>query len=130
MEKYLRRIKKIDVLVANKKNEYKRYKDMALGLGNFSTEARVSSSKSYDTNANAIINYVDLEREIRALEKERSAIIDNINSLPPKECEILYKLYVQDYSLKELSYKFDRSYDWVKKKKKNAMKLLQKIVEG
>jgi DNA-directed RNA polymerase sigma subunit (sigma70/sigma32) len=133
MEKYLSRIKKIDTLISNKKNEYKRLKDIAYGLGGYSEGERVMSSKTYDKSANAICHYVDIEKEIDKLESERAAIIDNINSLPSDECKIIYKLYVQyeqDYTLKELSYEFKRSYAWVKKKKKKAMNLLKKMVEG
>lgn len=129
MEQYLSRIRKIDTLIANKKNECKRLKEIAYGLGGYSEGERVMSSKTYDKSTNAICRYVDIENEIDELEIERETILKNIEKLPSNEYDLLYRLYVDNRSFKDLSIHFDKSYSWVKKTKKRALNHLQDIMK-
>ena len=62
------------------------------------------------------------------LQKERKAIIHTIEKLPPDEYEVLYKLYIEDQTLKEIAYHFGRSYDWAKKKKKDGLARVQEMI--
>ena len=128
-EKYLKRLSKIDVLIANKANEVNRWKDISMSLGGFSAVERVSSSKSPHGKSDAVCEYIDLEREIETLKAERRKMMHTIERLPSVECDLIYKIYVQAYSLKELAFHYKKSYDWVKKRKRKALKLLQEFLD-
>lgn len=126
---YLDRIKKIDAMIRNKLRDHARWVGVAEGLGGASDGERVQSSRNLHRGADAIGNYIDLEREIEALKQERKEIINTIEQLPSTEYDLIYKLYVQDYTMKEIAYHFGKSYDWVKLKKKRALVLLQAILD-
>lgn len=128
-EEYLDQIKKIDSIIANKSEDYLRSVELASGLGNFSVAERVQSSRNLQQIPDAIAKYIDIEREIEDLKRKRAEIIQTIERLPAVEYKIIYKLYVKDFTLKEVAYHFDRSYDWVKKKKRKALNRIQIILD-
>ena len=128
-ERYLEQIKKIDAIISNKLKEYKRWVDVAEGLGGFSVGEKVQTSRNLQQIPDAIGRYIDIEREIAEYNRQRAAIIANLEKLPRIEYDFLYKLYVEGFSYKEIAYHFDRSYDWVKRKKRVALRLLQEILD-
>lgn len=129
-EKYLERLKKIDFIIPNKIAEYKRLVSMAEGMGDFSVQDKVQSSPNLQKIAGAIGKYIDIEREIEALELERAAIIATLEKLPAVEYRLLYELYAKDRTLKECAFDLKMPYDTVKKKKRSALRLLQAILDG
>lgn len=126
---YLERVKQIDAIIINKFRDYRRWAEIAEGMGGISVSERVQTSRNLQQIPNAIGRYVDIERDIEVLKAERLAIIQTLEKLPPTEYEILYKLYVEDYLLKELPSHFHKSYEWVKVRKRNALDLLQKMLD-
>lgn len=128
-EQYISRIKMIDVIIGNKREEYNRCVKIAEGLGDFSVSERVQTSRNLHSGQNAIIKYIDIENEIKALEKERQAIIHTLERLSPEEYVVLYDFYVKDYSLKEISYNLKKSYEWAKQVKRKALKRVQLILD-
>lgn len=128
-EQYLERVKKIDALIENKFKDYKRWVEAAEGVGGFSVSERVKSSGSLQKMPIAIANYLDIEQEIEALKQERRAIIKTLERLPATEYELLHKSYIQDYTLYEIADYFGKSYEWVKKKKRSALNMLQEIID-
>ncbi len=128
-EQYLKRIKKIDALVANKKSECARWGEKAEGLGGFSSSEGVQFSRNLQRSQDASDHRMDLEREIKLLERERESIIKSLEQLPTIAYDLLFKLYVEDWTFKELARHFGKSYDWVKRKKKTALGLLQKLLD-
>lgn len=126
---YLDQIKKLDAIISNKGEEYRRSVELASGLGEFSVGERVQASRNLQQIPNAIARYIDIEREIDELKRKRSEIIGTIERLPSVEYKILYQLFVKDSTLKELAYQFDKSYDWVKKKKHKALKIVQGMID-
>lgn len=138
-ETYLERIKKIDVLILNKNREHRRWVDAADGMGGNASGDRVQASRNLHRGADAIGNYIDLEREIKALEAEKQNIIHTIERLPSVEYDILHKLYVGKYdkkldrmqyaTIKDIAYQYEKTYDWAKKKKQHALRLLQGILD-
>ena len=128
-ERFIQRVRHIDMILANKLKEYKRWVDTAEGLGGFSTGDRVQSSRNLQKIPDAIGRYIDLERDIEKLKRERSDILRVLESLPSEEYDLLYKLYVEDFKLKELAYFYKRSYDWAKKKKRLALRDLQRLLD-
>ena len=129
-EEYLRQIRKIDAIIVNKKRDYERWVEIADGLGGgFSVEDRVQTTRNLHRGSDAIVEYICIEEEIKELEKKRQGIIDTIEQLPLNEYKILYEIYVEGYMLKEIPYHFDKSYEWVQKKKREALKQLQLILD-
>ena len=98
-------------------------------MGGFSVGDKVQSSRNLHKGADAISNYIDIEREIDELKKKRQELINTLQLLSPIEYDILYKLYIEDYVLKELASEFHKSYAWVKEKKRKALKHLQDILD-
>lgn len=126
---YLERIKKIDSIIRNKLRDHARWVEVAEGLGGASDGERVQSSRNLHRGADAIGNYIDIEAEIRSLKRERQEIIETIERLPSAEYELVYRLYVQDYSMKEIAYQLGKSYEWVKVKKRRALQLVQALID-
>jgi len=129
-ETYLDRIKKIDAMIKNKLRDYRRWVEQADGLGGAALGERVQSSRNLHRGADAIDTYIDLEREINALKKERRSIIQTIEQLPSAEYDVIYKLYVEDFTLKELAYHFGKSDRWVKLRKHNGLVLVQGLLDA
>ena len=128
-ERYLLQIKKYDAIILNKLNEYRRWVGVADGMGGFSVGDRVQASRNLHKGSDAIAEYIDLENEINELKAKRKAILDTLQRLPLYEYEVLYKIYVEGRMIKELPSTFLRSYDWVKAKKRNGLRLLQNILD-
>ena len=80
--------------------------------------------------ADAIGEYCDIDREIKALEGQKNAIIDDLQKLPLHEYKVLYKIYVEGYMLKELPSELNKSYAWVKMKKRRGLDMLQEIIDA
>lgn len=128
-EQYLERIKKLDTMLENKIRDYHRWLEVAEGLGGGAVGERVQTSRNLHQIPDAIGAYVDLDKEIDRLKQERMDIIKTIERLPPLEYDLIYRLYVQDQTLKELAFHFKKSYEWVKLKKRQAMSLVQHMLD-
>ena len=128
-EAYLEQIGKIDTIIINKLNDYKRWVEVAEGLGGFSVGDRVQTTKNLHQIPDAIGKYIDIEREIEELKKKRLAIIGSIEVLPPNEYKILYGIYVDGKSLKELSIESDKSYGWAKVEKAKGLGNIQRMLD-
>lgn len=134
-EKYLEQIKSIDAIIVNKLKDHRRFVELATGIGGFSVGERVKASPNLQRGADAIGSYIDLEQDIAELTRKREAIIKDIEKLPPIEYRIIYYLYVDytedgdEYTFKELAYKFKKSYDFVKKHKRRGLAILQSILD-
>lgn len=129
-ETYLDRIKKLDTMIRNKLKEYNRWVELAEGIGGASVGDRVQSTRNLHKGADAIGNYIDIETEIQALEDERQSIINTLEKLPFTEYDLLYKLYVNYYTMKEVAYHTGKSYDWVRMRKGQALRLLQSVLDA
>lgn len=128
-EKYLEQILKIDAIILNKLKEYKRWVDVAEGVGGFSVSDRVQSTRNLHRGADAIGEYIDLEREINELKRRKNEVIGTIQQLPFYEYRVLYLIYVDGYMLKEIPSQLDKSYIWAKKTKSKALRDLQSILD-
>ena len=128
-EQYLEQIKKFDAIISNKKRDYERKISEADGLGGYTVSERVKTSRNLHRGSDAIIEYISIEEEIRELERKRKGIIETLQQLPCDEYKILYAIYVDGYRVKELPSRFKMSYDWVRKKKRKALDLVQQIID-
>ena len=89
---YLKQIRQIEDIVRHKLIEYKRWVDVAEGVGGLAVGDRVQSSRNLQQIPTAIGNYIDIEREINELRKKHAEIIRVIESLPQKEYNVIYKI--------------------------------------
>ena len=128
-ERYLEQIGKIDELIENKRSEQMRCDEMASSMGAFSTDDRVQSTPNPHKMTDAIDRSIDLENEIKVLQKRRADIIHTIELLPKTEYSILYQFYVEAKLLKEVAVIHKKSYSWVCHNKTIALKALQKILD-
>jgi DNA-directed RNA polymerase specialized sigma24 family protein len=128
-EKFLERIKKIDLVLRNKRREYNRWVEAVDGGGGSSGE-RVQSSRNLHRGSEAIGNYVDIEKEIQRLERERYGIIKTIEELPSDEYTVIYGIYVDGLSLKEIAYNERKSYEWVKSHRRKGINIIDKLING
>lgn len=128
-EEYLEQIKKIDAMISNKKQDYERWANVADGLGDFSVSERVKTSRNLHRGSDAIIEYISIEEEIKALEKKRKGIIETLQQLPCDEYKILYAIYVDGCRVKELPSRFKMSNAWVKWKKRQALDHVQILID-
>ena len=129
-EQYLNQIKKLDTMIRNRLKDYHRWVELAEGIGGASVGDRVQATRNLHKGADAIGNYIDIENEIHALKAERQAIIKTIEQLPTTEYDLLYQHYVNDCTMKELAYHFDKSHEWVKVKRREALKHLQSVLDA
>ena len=128
-EEFLERVRKIDLLLRNKRREYNRWMEAVDGGGGTSGE-RVQASRNLHRGSEAIGNYVDIEKEIQRLERERYGIIKTIAELPPDEYTVIYGIYVDGLSLKEIAYNERKSYEWVKSHRRKGINIIDKLING
>lgn len=128
-EEYLDRVKKIDLMLRNKRREYAKWVQAVDGCGDASGE-RVQASRNLHRGSEAIGNYVDVEKEIQRLEREREGIIKTIEELPASEYVVIYSIYVDGMCLNEIAYNERKSYEWVKSHRRKGLDIIQKLIGG
>ena len=89
---------------------------------------KVQASSSGDSMAVAVVSYVDIERKVKALkaEKEKAEII--LEQLEPNHYDVLYKFYILEFRLYEIADSLNKSYSFVAKTRKKALKSLQTLL--
>ena len=129
-EIFVKRINKIDAIVQIKRKQYQRLVDVAEGVSSgFSAGDRVQSSPNLHKGADAVAGYVMIEDEINKLLDKKIGILAVLERLPEKEYEVLYAYYVDEKGLKEIAFEHQKSYEWAKKKKHDALWRLQRILD-
>lgn len=131
-QEYLQRIKKLDILIENKMQERERWRSVAFNTSSAWGGERVQSAGNPQKMASAIDNYLDIESEIsRDLAQKiaaRKEIIDTIETLPPREYDVLHKIYVQYLTLQDFAALNDKTYRWASGVHGQALLSVQKIL--
>ena len=128
-KEFLEQIEMLDKLIENRQADAQRWRDIANNTTVNMSGERVQSSGSHDTIANAICTYLDIEREeIDGLLTKRKDIIGVIEKLPPIHYDLLHKVYVQHFTLKEVASMYDMSYNWATTTHGKALKEVQIII--
>ena len=111
----------------------KRLKDAAENTTTQGEGERVQSSGSVDKMANAIVAYTYLEEELKQFVAERTAqkneILETIRLLSMAEYDLLLKVYVRGFTLKELQVMKKCSYSNVTTLHGYALNSLQRILD-
>lgn len=130
---FLKEIARIEKLIENKKEERERWRDIALNITGSYDGERVQSSGNQQKMATAVINSVDLEREIEAdilrLYRKRQEIIGVLEELPLQDYELLYSIYVQKKSFVEVAEERGCTYSNITTNHGTALKKVQKIID-
>lgn len=130
---YLQRIRKLNTMIRNKEAERLQWKQIATGMGSFSTGDRVQSSGNPHKTADAIAAYVDIEREINeAIDKlidTKREVIAVIEQLPVDEYDLLHKVYVQGMNMKEAAYSMDKTYSCITTLHGKALVRVRELLE-
>lgn len=129
-EEYLDRVKKLDAMIRNKMRDHERWLQIADGFGGGSNGDRVQSSRNLHRGSDAIGNYIDIEKDILKLKKEREDIISTIESLPLEEYTVIYAIYVAGQTLKEIAYNERKSYEWVKTHRRRGINIIQQKINA
>ena len=116
--------------IENKRIQIASRKGSADGLGNVSDGERVQSSGNKQRMATAVVSYVDLEREVEVLEAENKAIERNIEMLSGNQYDVIYKHYVLDMSMKQITLLKGKSPSWARTIHTRALESLQEILDA
>ena len=119
---------KCEVLIQNKQTELVRWRDIAGSIGSFQITERVQSSGSQSKMADAIAEYTAIEEEIKMLKDKQRDILNVIESLGALQYDILYKIYVQTFTLPDIADLYTKSRSWAYKKHTAALNSVQKIL--
>lgn len=132
-KEYLKEIARIEKMIENKKEDMERWRDIALNItGNYSGE-RVQGSGNQQKMATAVINRVDLQREIEGhivtLYRKRQEIIAVLEQLPIQDYDLLYKIYVNKKTLNDMADERGCSYSNITTLHGTALKKVQRIID-
>ncbi|MBR1979708.1 hypothetical protein [Candidatus Proelusimicrobium excrementi] len=132
-KEYLKEIARIEKLIENKQLDKQRWKDIALNITPGYDGERVQSSGNMKKMETAVINSVDLEREIEAdilrLYRKRQEIIGVLEELPLQDYELLYSIYVQKKSFVEVAGEKGCTYSNITTNHGTALKKVQRIID-
>ena len=130
---FLSKLSKLDRMITNKVCEKEKWRAIALGTTVKITE-RVQTSSSQQKMANAVVNYIDVEKDIdRCISKladEKRDVINAIEQLEDTHYDVLHKIYVQDYTFQDIAESYDKSYSWATSVHGRALVELQDILDA
>lgn len=129
-KEYLNKISKYDRLIENKKAEAQTWREIATNISVNMSGERVQSSGSTDTVANALCKAMDLESEAERYELKRAAIIGTIERLDAVLYDVLHKIYVQGFAIKQVAAHHHKCREWASRKHTEALEALEKILKG
>lgn len=128
-KEYLQQIEMLDRMIINKLSEVAKWEASATSTTAYSEGERVKSSGSKQKMADAIDICIDLKAEIEACKAKRREIIAVIEQLKPDEYDLLYKVYVQGYMLKQAAPLCKMSYSSATTIHGQALKKVQRILD-
>ncbi len=130
---FLRQIRKLDKMIENKIAEAEQLKEYATSISPNMSGERVQSTGNPQKISDAIIRYVDLEREAELakvlLEDKRREIIAVIEQLEnPLHYSVLYKHYVQFKTFVQIADEEHYSYAYILEIHMKAVENIEKIL--
>lgn len=130
---FLKQLKKLNKMIENKLNEKEQWKCIATGTTAQMGGERVQSSGSQQKMADAIVKFIDIEKEIdecidRLIDTKKDviAVIEQLNA---SEYDLLHKVYVQFFTVQEVADLYDKSESWAKTIHKRGLKNVQRILD-
>ena len=130
---FLKQLKKLNKMIENKLNEKEQWKSIATGTTAQMGGERVQSSGSQQKMADAVVRFIDIEKEIDdcidQLINTKKDVIAVIEQLNASEYDLLHKVYVQFFTLQEVADLYDKSISWAKTIHKRGLKNVQRILD-
>lgn len=131
-KKYLLQYQKYDAMIENKKAEKEKWETIATSTTAQLSE-RVQTSSNGQKMTNAVMKIVKIQEEldecIVKAKNKQDEIIEVIEQLDGKEYDLLHKVYVQNYELKQYKYMKNISYSTVTSTHGRALNNVLKILE-
>ena len=129
-KEYLSRLLYLSEKIKADREKVDRLKEQAQKRTSSLSPDKVQSSGSASKTADAVCEWVVIEKQIADDEKKMQEIIKTIEQLEPFESLVLYQRYKNDKSLGEISRDIHRSYSLVSKTHRIGVKKVQKILDG
>lgn len=129
-EEYLQQIEKIDCIILNKLREREQWEDMAKSITSQMGGERVQSSGSKEKMANAVVEVVEIDKQIQMYKDLKKEVISVIERLNVKEYDFAHKVYVQHLTLREVAKQEGKSYTWATNMNKAVKRNVQTILDG
>lgn len=130
---FLEQINKIDTMIANKLEEIERWQTLAMSTTAPINGDRVQSSGSQQKMADATLEYLTIESDLKAdierLKKARRDIVEVIEQLPVKQYDILHKIYIQGLTFQQIADIHGKSSGSVSNMRKKAIRNVQAILD-
>lgn len=126
----LDKVRKYDRQIENKTLERQQWEEIATGITAQMGGERVQSSGNQQKMAVAVEKCIDIDREINELIAAKKDIVSILEQLKAAEYDVLYKVYVQYSTLKEVAQLCDRSYSWAVHTHIRALRNLQAILDA
>ena len=128
-KEYLLQLMYLDGKIKEDRKKVLLLKEQAEGKTSHLSPDKVQSSGSKQKQADKVCEWVDLEQQISEDEAKMNEIVNTIQLLKPYESAVLYKRYMYDRSLKEVSRDMRRSYSWVAKIHSVGVRKIQRILD-
>lgn len=128
-KEYLSKLYYLYSKIKEDKKRVERLKEQADKRTSTLSPDKVQTSGSQTKQADAVCEWVDIERQIAEDEAKMQEIVNTIEQLKPYESAVLYQRYKYDKSLGEISRDIHRSYSWVSKIHGIGVKKIQYILD-
>lgn len=130
---FLEQINKIDTMIANKLEEIERWQTLAMSTTAPINGDRVLSSGSQQKMADATLEYLTIESDLKAdierLKKARRDIVEVIEQLPVKQYDVLHKIYIQELTFQQIAEINGKSKGSISNMRKKAVRNVQAILD-
>lgn len=127
---YLENYETLEYKIKLKEHDIKMLKGIAEGSTGASDGERVQSSGTKQKLEQAVVKYVDLEREIESLRHQQKLIVDKIEKLTGKQYYLIYRHYIQGASIKTARSELGINKTWATTTHQRALECMQKILDG
>ena len=126
--KWLDDLKKLIEEIENKKFEIEQWGSAAQGTGGRAEGERVQSTSTGDSMVVSVIEKIFSEEELNVLKARLAKRIEILKRLTADEYALIYKVYVQDFTLKQFARMKRRGSTWASETHKAAKEHLQEIL--
>lgn len=133
-QEFLQQLKKLDKMIENKLAEKEQWRSIATGITAPTNGERVQSSGNGQKLENAVIKFVDIEKEIDVcidrLITIKQDVITVIEQLNTREYDLFHKMYVQFMTLQDVAEMYNNSISWAKGIHRSGLKKVQNILDN
>ena len=128
VDKWLDDLKKLIEEIENKKFEIEQWGSIAQGTGGRTEGERVQSTSTGDALETAAIEKMFTEDELNALKAQLARRLEVLKRLTADEYALIFKVYVQDFTIKQYARAKHRGNTWAYELHGEAKKHLQEIL--